>query len=183
MIITATQKNTRQTALKVRMVANQVKNLSLRDAIVQLGVIERRASLVILKTLRQAIANATHNHGYSIEELTLKSITVTPGPAYKRFRAVSRGRAHNIFKRTCHVFVEIEAGVAPKIANTTVAQTEKNSKVVSKPKIQTETKKESATPTKTAAKSVAKKTAKKEVKSTKKTSTKKSTVKKETKSK
>lgn len=116
MIITATQKNTRQTALKVRLVASQVRKLPLVDAIKQLSVIQKRATLVVLKVLRQAIANAVHNHGYTIEELTLKNITVAPGPTYKRFRAVSRGRAHTVFKRTCHVTVELEAGAAPKVA-------------------------------------------------------------------
>ncbi len=162
MIITATQKNTRQTALKVRMVANQVKNLPLKDAVIQLGVIERKASLVILKTLRQAIANATHNHGYSVEELTLKSITVAPGPTYKRFRAVSRGRAHNIFKRTCHITVQIEAGAAPKVVEKKAESKE-------------------AAKTETTTKKTVKKTTKKTVKATEKKAAKKKTVKKETK--
>lgn len=117
MIITATQKNTRQTPRKVRLVANQVKDLSLEAAITQLGVMQRRASLVVLKVIRQAVANATHNHGFTVADLRLKSIVVTPGPTYKRFQAVSRGRAHGIFKRTCHVTVELEAG-QPKPATT-----------------------------------------------------------------
>ncbi len=115
MIITATQKNTRQTALKMRLVVNQVRKLPLTDAIKQLGVIQKRSSITVLKVVRQAIANAMHNHGYSYEELLLKNITVAPGQSYKRFRAVSRGRAHTIFKRTCHVTVELEAGSAPKV--------------------------------------------------------------------
>lgn len=114
MIITATQTNSRQTPRKVRLVANAVKSMKLEDAIVQLGVVERKASLVLLKVIRQAIANATHNHGYTFDQLTLKNILVTEGPRYKRFQAVSRGRAHGIIKRTCHVTVELEAGVAPK---------------------------------------------------------------------
>ena len=109
MIIKATQKNTRQPARKVRIVANTVKKLSLPDAISQLASIERKSTLVILKVLRQAIANAVHNHGFAIEDLTIKTITVAPAPQLKRFRAVSRGRAHTIVKRTCHVTVELEA--------------------------------------------------------------------------
>ena len=108
MIITATQKNTRQTARKVRYVADVVKKMSIEDALKQLAVMERRASLVILKTLRQAIANATNNHQLSLDELKIKNIVVDVAPTYKRWRAVSRGRAHTILKRSCHIKVELE---------------------------------------------------------------------------
>lgn len=109
MIIKATQKNTRQTPRKVRLVANAVRKLSLTEAIKQLSAIERRASLVVLKVVRQAVANAMHNHGFSFEELKLKNIVVVPAPQFKRFRAVSRGRAHTILKKSCHISVELEA--------------------------------------------------------------------------
>ena len=105
MLIKATQKYTRQTPRKVRLVANSVKSLSIVDAIQQLAVIERRAALVILKTLRQALANAINNHHLAVEDLEIDNILVTEGPRYKRFQAVSRGRAHSIIKRTSHVTV------------------------------------------------------------------------------
>jgi large subunit ribosomal protein L22 len=114
MIITATQKNTRQTARKVRYVADVVKKMSIEDALKQLAVMERRASLVILKTLRQAIANATNNHQLSLDELKIKNIVVDVAPTYKRWRAVSRGRAHTILKRSCHIKVELEKKEAVK---------------------------------------------------------------------
>lgn len=145
MIIKATQKNTRQTARKVRLVANAVRKLSIEDAIKQLAVIERKSSLVVLKVLRQAIANAVHNHNFSIEDLSIKNITVAPGPQYKRFRAVSRGRAHTVVKKTCHVTVELNAGESNKKAKTEkkteekVAKAEK--KVEKKPTKKVETKK------------------------------------------
>jgi len=114
MIITATQKNTRQTARKVRYVADVVKKMSIEDAIKQLAVMERRASLVVLKTLRQAIANAMNNHQLSLDELKIKNIVVDVAPTYKRWRAVSRGRAHTILKRSCHIKVELENKKAVK---------------------------------------------------------------------
>ncbi len=107
MKISATQKNVRQTSRKVRLVANEVKDLSLEEAMRQLAVMNRRASLVILKVVKQAVANAMNNQRLSFADLTLESILVTPGPTYKRWRAVSRGRAHEIKKRTCHVTVEL----------------------------------------------------------------------------
>jgi large subunit ribosomal protein L22 len=108
MLITATQKNTRQPARKVRLVANTVKKLPLVQAIEQLGVIDRHASLVVLKVVRQAIANAQHNHQATLDQLKLVSIMVDDGPQFRRFRAVSRGRGHGIVKRTCHVSVTLE---------------------------------------------------------------------------
>jgi len=109
MLIIAEQKYTRQTARKVREVANAVVKMSIKDAIVQLGIMDRRASIVVLKTLRQAIANAINNHDLQMRELSIKSILVNQGPTYKRWRPVSRGRAHTIFKRSCHIKVVLES--------------------------------------------------------------------------
>lgn len=108
MVISATQKNTRQTPRKVRLVANQVKGMSIEKAISQLAVIERRATSVLLKVVQQAVSNAVNNHGIALEDLSLKNIMVNEGPRYKRFQAVSRGRAHSIIKRTSHITVQLE---------------------------------------------------------------------------
>lgn len=108
MLIAATQKYTRQTPRKVRLVASAVRKLSIKKAIEQLSLIERKSTMVILKTLRQVLADAKHNHNLDIKDLNLKNILIEAGPTYKRFRAVSRGRAHGIFKRTCHIKVILE---------------------------------------------------------------------------
>ena len=108
MIIKAEQKNQRQTARKTRLVSEAVKKMSIEQAIRQLAVMDRRASLPVLKVLRQAIANATNNHGLSLDQLVIADIVVNEGPTYKRWRAVSRGRAHTILKRTCHIKVELK---------------------------------------------------------------------------
>ncbi|NCN45420.1 MAG: 50S ribosomal protein L22 [Candidatus Pacebacteria bacterium CG10_big_fil_rev_8_21_14_0_10_36_11] len=113
MQITAEQKNTRQSPRKVRLVANAVRKLSIQKAMDQLAVMERRASIAVAKVLRQALANAWHNHHLAAEELELKNILVGEGPTYKRFRAVSRGRAHTIFKRSSHIQVILETKQAP----------------------------------------------------------------------
>lgn len=107
MIIKAEQKNTRQTSRKVRLVADVVKKMSLVDAINHLAVINRKSSLLVLKVLRQAVANATNNFGLVVSDLEIDNILVNDGPALKRWRAVSRGRAHTILKRTCHVRVDL----------------------------------------------------------------------------
>ncbi len=141
MLISATQNNSRQPARKVRLVANAVKKMNLETAIKQLAVLEKKASLVVLKVVRQAIANAVHNHGYTFEQLNLKNIIISEGPRYRRFRAVSRGRAHAILKRACHVTVELEAGVVAPIAQTSEGpKKSESSKVAEKVEVAAETK-------------------------------------------
>lgn len=116
MLITAEQKTTRQSPRKVRLVANAVRKLPLKQALEQLSVVERRASLVVLKVLRQALANAMHNHGLAFDDLKLSNIIVNEGVTYKRWQAVSRGRGHSIMKRSSHVKVVLEStkeGIMP----------------------------------------------------------------------
>jgi len=108
MQIIATQKNVRQTPRKLRLVANQIKNLSLEQALRQLAVIERRSTIALLKTLRQAIADAQHNHGLEFKDLKINSIMIGDAARLKRFRAASRGRAHSIIKRSSHIRVVLE---------------------------------------------------------------------------
>ena len=107
-VIVAEQKNVRQSSRKVRLVANQVKKLSLTAAIEQLAVMERRSSLVVLKVIKQALANATKNLALASEDLELADIVVEDGAILRRMRAVSRGRGHGIDKRTCHVRVTLK---------------------------------------------------------------------------
>lgn len=125
MIIKAEQKNTRQTSRKVRLVADVVKKMSIVDAIKQLAVINRKSSLLVLKVLRQAVANATNNFGLAVADLEIDNIVINDGPALKRWRAVSRGRAHTILKRTCHVRVDLRTKkeVVP-VAKTEAAKAE-----------------------------------------------------------
>lgn len=108
MVIQVTQKNIRQTPRKVRQVVDTVRGMSLHAAIDQLSVIQRKPTVMLLKMLRQGVADATNNHGWSVDEIGIKSIIVEEGPFYKRFRAVSRGRAHTVEKKTCHVRIEFE---------------------------------------------------------------------------
>lgn len=171
MIIKATQLSTRQAPRKVRLVANSVKKLSLEDAVRQLSVINRRASIVVLKVLRQAIANATHNHGLSIADLKIKTIQVDEGTRYRRFRAVSRGRAHGIIKRTSHVTVELETQSVATPAVKPAAKPAEKAPAVKAESTEKKTEAKKAPAKKTAAKKpAAKKTTKKaaEAKSTEK---------------
>jgi large subunit ribosomal protein L22 len=133
MKIRAQQKNSRQSPRKVRLIANQVKDLPLDQAFIQLSLMERKGALVILKVLRQAVANAVNNHQLDIKDLEIDQILVKTGPTYKRMRPVSRGRAHRILKRTSHVEVILRTKQAiDKIAEVRTGAKKQQTKPVDK---------------------------------------------------
>ena len=109
MEIKAEQKFVRMSARKVRFVADSIRNQSPKDALEQLEFIRRRAAEPLIKVIKQALANATNNYGQKEEGLMIHRIEVVEGPTYKRWQAVSRGRAHSIFKRTCHIAVFLKS--------------------------------------------------------------------------
>lgn len=141
MIIKAEQKNTRQTSRKVRLVVDVIKKMSIVDAINQLAVMNRKSSLLVLKVIRQAVANATNNFGLAVTDLEIDNIVVNDGPALKRWRAVSRGRAHTILKRTCHVRVDLRTKKEVK-ASEVAKKVEAAKEAPTKAEVKTEAKKE-----------------------------------------
>ena len=102
-------KNYRQSPRKVRLVADFIRGKKVDAALLELKFAPQRASRAIAKLISSAQANATNNFKVS-DDLVVKEITVDDGPTYKRFRPVSRGRAHPIRKRTSHV--KLVLGVA-----------------------------------------------------------------------
>jgi large subunit ribosomal protein L22 len=160
-----TQKNTRQTPRKVRLVANAIKDLPLEQAIKQLAVMDRRATVVMLKTIKQAIANAKNNHGVDADKLAIKEILVNGGPVYKRFNAVSRGRAHSILKRTSHITVTLEEKIEKKpekeVSKSKVEKKTEVKKEASKAQVEKKTTTKKAAPKKAPKKETVKKTTKK----------------------
>ena len=94
----------RQTARKVRRCVNLIRTMTAGDAVKQLGFAPYAAALPIKKLIESAMANASHN--FSIENpenLKISQLLVDDGVVYKRWRAVSKGTAHSIKKRTAQV--------------------------------------------------------------------------------
>lgn len=89
-------------------VTRVIKKLSIPAMRRQLTLMNKDAARRILETLDQAIANAQHNFGVSLDNLELKELLILRGPHYKRFRAVSRGTGHAILKRTSHIVVTLK---------------------------------------------------------------------------
>ena len=96
----------RMSPRKTRLVADLIRKCSVEDAQYQLQMSTKRASTPILKLLNSAIANArVADTNTSTQNLFIKEIRVDMGRTLRRFRPVSRGRAHPIAKRTSHIVI------------------------------------------------------------------------------
>lgn len=107
MEIAAKIKNSRISAQKCRLVADQIRGVSVELALQRLSFSQKKASTIVRKVLESAIANAEHNEGADIDELRVSKVTVDEGPTQKRFRARAKGRANRILKRTSHITVVV----------------------------------------------------------------------------
>ncbi|MFA9951057.1 50S ribosomal protein L22 [Dentiradicibacter hellwigii] len=92
---------------KGRLVADQIRGLSVSKALDILTFSSKKSAGIIKKVLESAIANAEHNDGADIDELKIKSIYVEKGMVLKRFTARAKGRGNRISKPTCHIFLTV----------------------------------------------------------------------------
>lgn len=93
---------------KVRLVADSVRDLSLEEALLALRVIQKRGARVIEKTLQSAVANAENNAKLEKDKLKIASITVSDGPALKRYHASTRGRIHPYKRRSTNLAIVLK---------------------------------------------------------------------------
>lgn len=97
----------RTSAQKVRLVADQIRGLHVEKALEVLTYSNKKAAVLVKKVLESAIANAEHNEGADIDELTVAKVFVDEGPTMKRIKPRAKGRADRIFKRSSHITVVV----------------------------------------------------------------------------
>ncbi|MCK5719503.1 MAG: 50S ribosomal protein L22 [Thiomargarita sp.] len=107
MEVSSTYKYARISAQKCRLVADQVRGLSIEKALNTLRFSKQKAAFIVKKTLDSAVANAENNEGADIDELYISTIYIDEGPTLKRMRARAKGRGNRILKRTSHVTVKV----------------------------------------------------------------------------
>lgn len=116
---TSTAKNLRISQKKMGFLVDQIKKMSPQQAIDILAFTNKASSQPLKKVIGSAIANAKNNLGLDQNSLKFKAILIERGPAFKRFRPVSRGRAHSILKRTTHLTVTLEGEQTKKVTPVT----------------------------------------------------------------
>lgn len=105
MEVAAKLKFVRLSPQKCRLVCDQIRGLRIDRALDVLKFSRKKAAAILKKVLDSAIANAEHNHGADIDELTVAQVFADQGATFKRNQARAKGRGTQILKPTCHITV------------------------------------------------------------------------------
>ena len=100
-------RNAKISAQKVRLVVDQIRGLPVESAVDLLRFSNKKAAHIFGKILNSAIANAEHNEGADVGELSVARIFVDEGLTMKRIRPRAKGRADRILKRSCHITLAV----------------------------------------------------------------------------
>ena len=103
MEVTAKTKYVRLAASKARGLVKSMRGLPVNEALRIAATSDKKAAVVIGKTLKSAIANAENNAKLSVDELRVKEAVVDEGPSSRRYWPRSRGMVRHIVRRSCHV--------------------------------------------------------------------------------
>jgi large subunit ribosomal protein L22 len=139
----AIQRGVRQSARKMRLVIDLIRDCAVPEADAILRFSKKRAARQIHKVLKSAVANAQQaaqrqNTPFDADTLRVSYAVVNEGTTLKRFTAAAMGRGTPILKRTSHVEIRVagaEAPVAPAAAPKAAAETTKaQAKAAEKPR-------------------------------------------------
>ena len=105
MEIKAVAKDTGVSPRKIRLLVDMVRGKKVEEALTILRFTPSPLARVVAKVVKSAAANAENNFQMDPADLKVVSIYVDEAKPMKRFRPVSRGRAHHIIKRSSHITV------------------------------------------------------------------------------
>lgn len=99
---------------KARMTLDLIRGKDVATAEGILETTNTKASRLIIKVLKSAVANAVNNEGANEQDLFISECYINPGPVYKRIKFASRGNVDRRDKRTSHITVKVSDGKEAK---------------------------------------------------------------------
>lgn len=153
MLVKSTYRYAKISAFKAREVTRAIQGMPATDALDLLRFTPKKAAVLILKTLKSAIANAENNNSLNASDLVVKEAVVGEGPTLNRFQPKARGSAGPIRKRTSHIKVVLTDEIEivrredkPKKKKKTSAKKPEGKKTTAKAKEQPAAEAETAAP-------------------------------------
>ena len=149
-------KYARISPFKVRAVTREIQGLPVSAALDLLAFTPKKASFLIGKTLKSAIANAENNANLKPDGLVIKEAVVGEGPTLKRMMARARGSGSRILKRTSHIRIVLSDEIPIETRETRKAKRKAEEKAAKNQAMASKTTEASATPKKPRPKKAAK---------------------------
>ena len=103
----------RITARKARLLTDMIRNKPVGEALDLLKFNKKRGAIMVAKVVKSAVANADAQEA-DVENLYISKSFCDDGPIMKRFMPKDRGKSFSIFKRMCHITIEVDEGT-PKL--------------------------------------------------------------------
>jgi large subunit ribosomal protein L22 len=125
-------KYARISPFKVREVTREIQGLPVSAALDLLAFTPKKASFLIGKTLKSAIANAENNANLKPDSLVVKEAIVGEGPTMKRMIARARGSGSRILKRTSHIRIVLSDEIPIETRETRKAKRKAEEKAAQK---------------------------------------------------
>jgi len=118
---------------KARLLTALVRGRDVDDALALLRFSKQRASGMVEKVIRSAVANAAEQSTAPTQgTLFVAEARVDGGPVIKRFMPKDRGKAYDIKKRTSHIVVTVDERPVAEEGEEEVAAPAKKAKKSSK---------------------------------------------------
>jgi large subunit ribosomal protein L22 len=108
MKVSAKLNNLRMPNRKVKLVADLIIGMDVKEAIDQMDAITKKSSPFMVKLLNSAIANGENNFGIDRDNMYIFDVVVKEGITLKRWTPKAYGRATPIRKRSSQVEIIIE---------------------------------------------------------------------------
>ena len=99
--------NLRVSPRKLGLVAGLIRNMHVRNALIQLSFSKKRIAKDVLKCLQSAVANAENNHNLDIDNLFIAEVLVGKAIVMKRFSPRARGRGFRIKKPFSNLSIKL----------------------------------------------------------------------------
>ena len=93
--------------IKARMTLDLIRGKDVATAEAILKNTNTKASRLIEKVLKSAIANAVNNNGANESQLFISSCYINPGQVLKRIKFGSRTKVDRRDKRTSHITIKV----------------------------------------------------------------------------
>src|SRR5204862_7039802 len=115
MEVRATYKYAKISPFKAREIAREIQGLPVSAALDVVAYSPKKASALINKTLKSAVANAENNANLRVDGLVVKEATVGEGPTMKRMMTRARGSGSTVLKRSSHIRIMLTDEIEIKI--------------------------------------------------------------------